>query len=112
MMTKTTKMMTTNTSSSQNSPFSASSSPVPSQHRPLHLQLAASEAARIQLRDSLLSYLRTTPDPAATPSSPRPPQLWAIPKPSPPASSSASPGPEPPSLLVGDAPTLLVSQSL
>ena len=76
----------------------------------LHQQLLASEPARLQLRDSLLSYLRATPDPSipATDSEQQQPaKLWAIPAPAP-APAATAPAVEPPKLLVGDAETLQV----
>lgn len=75
----------------------------------LHQQLLASEPARLQLRDSLLSYLRATPDPSipATDSEQQPAKLWAIPAPAP-APAVTAPAVEPPKLLVGDAETLQV----
>jgi len=78
----------------------------PTPQNALHQQLNASEAARAQLRDALLSYLRSTPEPTPWPCAATPDQLWAIPKPTPDPPASAAP--EPPRLLVGDAPTLLV----
>lgn len=52
------------------------SSPAPVNPPPTHQQLAASDIARTQLRDSLLSYLRTLPDPDPAPA---PPQRWTPP---------------------------------
>lgn len=73
---------------------------------PTHQQLAASDIARTQLRDSLLSYLRTLPDPdpTTTTTSAPPPQRWTPPlQQQEDTGGERAPGPTQAILLVGHA---------